>query len=664
MFKFDSTNRLEYEKVKQHVMELTKTYIGHNHVQKMEPLTELRVIEGLQRETEEARTVIQHGFSVPIPSLEGMEQVISGIGKGLLLTEAELMLIRQMLDSTNQLKRFMVKKESIAPHVTSYASSLFELRDVREEIERCIRHGQVVDEASTELSRIRKKMHITEERMKKKLESTLQRYSSYLQEHLIGMRGDHYVLSVKKEYRKQVTGTVHGESASGQTVFIEPADIVSLTYELSEYRSEEAQEVYKVLGYLTQLTESHLHELNINLETIGHYDFLFAKAKYAQIIDAREALLNKNGLIRIVEGRHPLLGKSAIPLHITIGESYRTLIITGPNTGGKTVALKTVGLLTMMVQSGLLVPVGEGSSFHVFHAVFADIGDGQNLEQSLSTFSSHIKNIIGILQTAGPSTLILLDELATGTDPGEGVGLSIAVLEELYHKGATVIASTHFNEIKNYAEAAAGFCNARMEFDLETLEPLYRLTIGEAGHSYAFYIALKLGMSPAIIERSKEITYPTLPIQPMAMPTNSSSKSNPTSTYLTMSTIPVVPTLPANPSIPVNQSTSELTFDSLASKPSRSFEIGDCVWIHTLKRTGIVRSLPDHRGNLIVQVKQERITINHKRISIYIEKKQLYPEDYDMDIVFESKDVRKKRKIMGKRHDEHNIIIIPEEGKS
>jgi len=657
MMNFDRTNRLEYEKVKQQVMELSKTYIGQQHIQRMQPLTEVRVIEALLRETEEARTVIQHGVSVPIPSLEGMEHIISGIGKGLLLTENELMLIRQLLESTDQLKRFMVKKESVAPHVTSYASSLFELREVRGEIERCIRYGQVVDEASTELSRIRKKMHITEERMKKKLDTTLQRYGSYLQEHVIGLRGDRYVLSVKKEYRKMVAGSVHGESASGQTVFIEPADIVSLTYELSEYRSAEAQEVYKVLGHLTELIEAHLHELNINLETIGHYDFLFAKAKYAQIIDGKEASLNKNGLIRIEGGRHPLLGKSAVPLDMTIGGVYRTLIITGPNTGGKTVALKTVGLLTMMIQSGLLVPVSEGSSFHVFTAIHADIGDGQNLEQSLSTFSSHIKNIIGILQAAGPSTLILLDELATGTDPGEGVGLSIAVLEELYRKGATVIASTHFNEIKNFAEATTGFCNARMEFDLETLEPLYRLTIGEAGHSYAFYIALKLGMSPAIIERSREITYPISPIQSATTEKsrqNLESQLNPTS--------PVSPTNPTNPTSSVSQ--KALPADPISPKEKRGFEIGDCVWIHTLKRAGIVRSLPDHRGNLVVLVKDERITINHKRISIYIERKQLYPEgDYDMDIVFESKDVRKKRKVMNKRHDHNNIIVIPEEGK-
>ena len=654
MMNFDNTNRLEYEIVKQRVMELCKTYLGLQHIERMQPLTEIRIIEGLLRETEEARTVIQHGASVPIPSLEGMKQVISGIGKGLLLTEAELMLIRQLLESTDQLKRFMVKKETIAPHVTSYADSLFELREVREEIERCIRHGQIVDEASTELSRIRKRMRITEERMKKKLEASMQRYSSYLQEHVIGMRGDRFVLSVKKEYRKMVAGSVHGESASGQTVFIEPADIVSLTYELSEHRSEEAREVFKVLGHLTELTEAHLHELNINLETIGHYDFLFAKAKYAQIIDGREAALNKIGLIRIEKGRHPLLGKSAVPLDITIGESYRSLIITGPNTGGKTVSLKTVGLLTMMIQSGLLVPVSEGSSFHVFNAILADIGDGQNLEQSLSTFSSHIKNIISILQTAGPSTLILLDELATGTDPGEIVGLSIALLEELYRKGATVIASTHFNEIKNYAESTRGFCNARMEFNLETLEPLYRLTIGEAGHSYAFYIALKLGMPPAIIERSREITYPTLPIEAAPISMN---PINPTILTIQQNRVSSTPPMAASTSRPTDNSSPELP------KRANSFEIGDCVWIHKLKRTGIVMSLPDHRGNLIVQVKKEQITINHKRISIYIEKKQLYPQDYDMDIVFESKDVHKKRKLMNKRHDGNNIIVIPEEGK-
>lgn len=262
-----------------------------------------------------------------------------------------------------------------------------------------------------------------------------------------------------------------------------------------------------MLSDLTDLIENSAHEISINLETIGHYDFMFAKAKYAKLIGGRKVKLNDRGRISILSGRHPLLGGHSVPLDIHIGDNYRALVITGPNTGGKTVSLKTVGLLTLMVQSGLLVPVGEGSEFAVFRSVMVDIGDGQSLENSLSTFSSHVKNVIGILKEAGPSSLILLDELASGTDPGEGIGLSIAVLEELYRCGAMVIATTHFNEIKKFADTAPGFENARMEFDSETLEPLYKLTIGLAGSSYAFYIAQKLGMPPALIERSKQITY-------------------------------------------------------------------------------------------------------------------------------------------------------------
>ncbi|UUZ90634.1 hypothetical protein LJK87_32815 [Paenibacillus sp. P25] len=314
------------------------------------------------------------------------------------------------------------------------------------------------------------------------------------------------MLPVKKEHRKLIAGTVLDESASGQTVFVEPADIASLTYELSALRAEEAAEEMKVLGMLTELTESFRHELSINLETIGHYDFLFAKAKLAKTYDGKVPELNEEGLIVIKGGRHPLLG-GAVPLDCTLGDNYRALIITGPNTGGKTVALKTVGSLTLMVQSGLPVPVEAGSRFAVYNSVLADIGDGQSLEHSLSTFSAHIRSVIRILEQAGPASLILLDELATGTDPGEGIGLSIAVLEELYRKGATIMATTHFNEIKRFAEEAPGFRNARMEFDLETLRPTYRMTMGEAGNSYAFQIALKLGMSPAMIDRSRQITY-------------------------------------------------------------------------------------------------------------------------------------------------------------
>lgn len=648
----DTTQRLEYDKIKQRLTEFTASYLGRGHVERMQPLTELRVIQALLGEAEEARSIIQHGASVPIPALEGIEHLIIGIGKGLLFSGEELSLFGKLLESTDRLKRFMAKRDTVAPLVSSYACSLYELKQLKSEIERCIRNGQVTDQASPELGKVRKKIMIIEERIKKKLESTMQRYKSYLQDYVVSMRGNRYVLSVKKEYRKLIAGTVLDESASGQTVFIEPSDASALSYELSDCRAEEAREEMRVLGFLTDLIEANQHELMINLETMGHYDFLFAKAKYALAIDGRSAALNKDGIIRIHNGKHPLLGRDTVPLDFSIGEGYRALIITGPNTGGKTVSLKTVGLLTMMVQSGLLVPVGEGSSFAVYTSIQADIGDGQSLEQSLSTFSSHIKNVIRILKSAGPTTLILLDELASGTDPGEGIGLSIAVLEELYKRGATVIATTHFNEIKKFADGTPGFENASMAFDLETLRPLYRLTIGQAGNSYAFYIALKLGIAPEIIERSRAITYAAGRNEEGSLVSMDAALTP----RLNMESVQAEATVP-------NHRAQSRHEPSHPPDPGRHhFQMGDCVWIGSLKRTGIICGELDDRGNMQVMIQKEKVKINHKRLSPYIDKKHLYPEgDYDMDIVFESKEVRKKRKIMNKRHDPSIVIVQPGE---
>ncbi|MGF7031818.1 dsDNA-specific endonuclease/ATPase MutS2 [Paenibacillus mucilaginosus] len=666
--KVDMAGCLEYEKVKEGLLDHAKSYLGREHIRALMPVTDQGLIERWLEESAEAVKLIEHGASVPVPALDGMEPMAAGLGKGFLLTVSELGVIVKFLENTAQLKRFMSRKESIAPQVTSYALSLYELSEIRLEIERCIRHGAIDDGASPELAKVRKKIAIAEERLKKKLESTMQRYRSYLQEQVISMRGDRYVIPVKKEHRKLVAGSVLDESASGQTVFIEPAETASLTYELSALRAEESREETKVLGLLTDLVESHTQEIRLNLETIGHYDFLFAKAKYGLSIGGRTVEIGSDGRTRILRGRHPLLGAHAVPLDFEIGESYRALIITGPNTGGKTVTLKTVGLLTMMVQSGLMVPAAEGSRFSIFHSVLADIGDGQSLEQSLSTFSSHVKNVIRILDEAGPSALILLDELAAGTDPGEGIGLSIAVLEELYRRGSTVIATTHFNEIKRYAEAAEGFENARMEFDVETLRPLYRLTIGEAGQSYAFQIAAQLGMPAGIIARSKAITYGPAAAAGEAAGSSAASSSAGAGLVSLEEALQgpdregaagAEPSAGQRQQQPVRRGKREA-----ARELQAEFEIGDCVWIHSLRRTGIVCGLADERGNLLILIQKEKVKINRKRLSLYIEREQLYPEgDYDMDIVFESKEVRKKRKMMSKRHDESVMIIHPPQGE-
>lgn len=648
----ETLRRLEYDKIKRELLTYAMSYLGTTHIENITPLTDRRMIERLLNEVEEAGQVIVHGASVPIPALEGMESITNHFGKGFVLTVDEVTIMARFVESTDQLKRFLLKKESIAPTVCSYALSLFELKELRNELERCVRHGQITDQASNELAKIRKKIMISDDRIKKKLEGTMQKYKAYLQENIVSMRRDRYVIPVKKEHRKLIQGTVLDESSSGQTVFIEPSDVAALHQELSEYRMAGAREEARVLSYLTGRVEEKQHEISINLETIGYYDFLFAKAKYAHAMEARNVKLNEAGTIHIKAGRHPLLGRNTVPLDFSIGNGYSALIITGPNTGGKTVSLKTVGLLTLMVQSGLLVPVQEGSIFSVYTNILADIGDGQSIEQSLSTFSSHIKNVIEILNCADPSTLILLDELATGTDPGEGVGLSIAVLEELYKRQSTIVATTHYNEIKKFAGSATGFRNARMEFDIDTLQPLYRLRIGEAGESYAFFIAMKLGISPEIIARSKQITYREM----------DESQRPDKAIIQTNEDLTKAETPPASYTAASIAAVENKESKGLKGKPiqRKSFQVGDCVWIHSLKRTGIVCELPDARGDMIVMIQKEKVKINIKRLSLHIAREELYPgDDYDMDIVLESKDVRKKRKLMARKYVEGLTIVHP-----
>lgn len=624
---------LEYNKVKEILESYTLSYLGRNYVQGLAPLTDLRRIERLLAETEEAKAIVMNSGSVPIPTLQGMEKLLTMLGRGFLLNEQDLTHVATFLHGVQQLKQYLRRKVEIAPTVASFGESLNELSEILAEIHRCIAHELVTDEASSELHRVRKKISVLEDRLKKKLDSALQKYRNYLQDGLVTERGGHYVIPVKKEHRKRVAGLVLDESSSGQTVFVEPAEVVSIQNDLADLRAEEEREKAKVLGMLTDLVEQSQTQLRINVETTGYCDFVFAKAKYAKTLDARQPTVNAKGRIEIRNGWHPLLGAHCVPLHFAIGEGYRALVITGPNTGGKTVSLKTVGLLTLMVQSGLLVPVDAGSEFAVYHDILADIGDGQSIEESLSTFSSHITNIVKVLDSANSKTLILLDELATGTDPGEGVGLSIAILERLHGKGATIVATTHFNEIKRFAEMTPGFENARMEFDVESMQPLYRLRIGEAGQSYAFLIARKLGLPEEMIARSREMAARfALRTPPAAKMDEEVAEQNP----------PEQSPAEVNPS---DGSTSQ-------NKPKREFEVGDRVWIHHLKRSGIVYRTADHRGNLILLVKKEKMTINRKRISLYVSRSELYPADYDLDIVLESKDVRKKRKRMSKHHVE------------
>jgi DNA mismatch repair protein MutS2 len=630
-----SLNKLEYNRVIDTLLTYTVTYLGKKHMSKLQPMDDRAIIERKLAETREACRLLAKGGSAPLPSLEGMEGIMTLLGTGYVMAEQDFGFVAQFSRSCEQLRQYMSAKQIEAPDVAAYAASMYDLKPLREAIEACIDRGRIVDTASANLHKLRKRMRIAEEKLQKRLEGLLSRHSAILQERLISQRGGRYVLPVKKEYRKRIAGTVLDESSSGQTVFVEPSELAGLQMDLSALRVEETREETQILAQLSGEVEAYTYELTVNLDTVGHYDFLFAKAKWGLSIGGIAPELSDNRAIDLRGARHPLLTVKPIPLNIRMGEGYRALLITGPNTGGKTVALKTVGLLTLMAQSGLLIPAAEGSRLGVFKSVEVDIGDDQSLDSSLSTFSSHLRNVIDILNHAGSSTLVLLDELATGTDPGEGVGLSIAVLEELYRRGSLIMATTHFNEIKEYARVTPGFMNARMAFDEATLRPLYRLDMGEAGNSYAFVIASKLGISTAIIDRAKEIANHLKSERGTQMTPPHSNENR-----------EAVSSSARKPQLARHKhanSDSEVTIINWA--------VGDVVFIPQLRKSGVVYRLPDERGNMIVQVQKEKVTLNHKRVRKYIEKKLLYPgDDYDMDIVFESVENRKKRKLMSKRH--------------
>ncbi|HEY2493829.1 MAG TPA: DNA mismatch repair protein MutS [Paenibacillus sp.] len=648
---------LEYDKVKEKLMDYAVSYEGRRLIEELKPNDQLRVIQRAMEETQEARALLEKGASIPLPSLDGIEYVVSLLYTGYMFTEQDFASINTFLNSCSQLKRYMAAKGDIAPVISTYASSLSELTKVRSEIDRCIKHGKVTDQASKNLERIRKKMFVIKDRIQKKLGTILSRHQAILQEHLVSVRNGRYVIPVRKEYHKQVKGSILDQSTSGQTVFMEPEEIAYLQVELSMLQADESREEGIILYELTGLVESAATDIQLNIQITGTYDFIIAKGKYGRSIGGVPVLLNVNGNIAVCGAKHPLLLRTMIPLDMAIGAGYRSLIITGPNTGGKTVALKTLGILTLMVQSGLLVPVDPGSTFAVFSKVMTVIGDGQSIEQSLSTFSAQIQRLIHMVETANPSTLLLIDELAAGTDPGEGMALSIAVLEELSRRGASMMVTTHFNELKTFASHTEGFQNARMEFDVETLEPLYRLTIGEAGRSYAIEIAKKLGMSQGIVERSQNIVtgqkehlsgeeqpHVDAKVDSGFNSLSSSGKSKPK----------------GNSKYHHNLKEQEQEQEQSAGH-FRRFEVGDSVYVSTYGKNGIVYQSEDSMGIVGVMIQKYKVKVNKKRLKLFIEKKELYPEDYDLNIILETKENRKKLRTMeGKHVDGLSIIREPE----
>ena len=498
---------LEYDKILAMLKERASCCVSRELVDTMEPSGDFDTVERELKLTAEAETLFYKTGRSPVDDFPDMRHCLERMHAALFLSPGELLGIASCLKAARIAKDILAKEVGEESYLYNLAGLLITHRSAEEEINRCIiNEDEIFDGASPALARIRRAMRLANEKVREKLNSMIRStaYQKYLQEPIITIRNGRFVIPVKQEYRQQVPGLIHDQSSSGATLFIEPSAVVELGNEYKKLLAEEADEIERILTELTAMLAPYADEIREDLNIMGQIDLVFAKAKLSRELNAVMPRLNRNNYVRIVRGRHPLIpADRVVPIDIWIGRDYRSLIITGPNTGGKTVTLKIVGLFALMVQSGIFVPANEGSEFPVFEHIYADIGDEQSIEQSLSTFSSHMKNIVGILDKADENSLVLLDELGAGTDPIEGAALAMSILEELNERHCICVSTTHYSEIKAFAMTHEGMENASMEFDIDRLCPTYRLYIGIPGKSNAFEISSRLGLPSSIIDKAK-----------------------------------------------------------------------------------------------------------------------------------------------------------------
>ena len=500
---------LEYRKIIAQLKREMGSAASAKLADELTPLTSEKIIKEELRSTTEAVDLIVRKGPLPTGGLYDIREALLLAKKGGSLTMRQLLEVQNVLGISSEVVAFM--HDDALPelkYIGEMVDLIVEFTALEKEISRCIlTEDEMADNASPKLKDIRRSIHQQNQAIKNKLSRIITSSSNktYLQDAIVTMRDGRYVIPVKQEYRSLFPGMVHDQSKGGATLFIEPQGVVELNNKLRELEVEEQLEIARILAELSSRVAEHYREIRSNLELLTKLDFIMAKGKLSCKMHASEPKIDTDGELRLISARHPLIEyKKAVPVDIRIGGDYRTLIITGPNTGGKTVSLKTAGLLVMMAQSGLHIPASHASTLPIFGEVFADIGDEQSIEQSLSTFSSHMKNIVSIIDKASYDSLVLVDELGAGTDPTEGAALAIAILERFYDSGALTMATTHYNELKKYALATSGVENAAMEFDVETLTPTYRLLIGVPGKSNAFEISKKLGLSESVIERASE----------------------------------------------------------------------------------------------------------------------------------------------------------------
>lgn len=599
--------KLEYNELKELVKSYCVSSLGKALFDKQAPSSNLKVVEHRLKETTEARKILDSGAKMPFMNVSNIDFLVDKVEKGIILTAEELVYVNDFLRGCRRIIDFMSTKEFLAPTLSSYVNSMTELRSLEEEISIAIKNNRVGSHANKELKRVRSFIDGNEMKIKDKLNKYINSNKNYVQEGIISVKNDRYTVPIKASYKNQVNGTIIELSSKGTTAYVEPSVVRKLSDELEGLKAEEAMIEYQILATLTGLINDNLHKININIDLIAQYDMINARARFSKSIDGISPHINDHGKIKLLDCKHPLLTGDIVPLDFDIGKDYRSLVITGPNAGGKTIVLKTIGLITLATMSGFHISASEDTEVAVFDQIFVDIGDNQSLENALSTFSSHMKNLSDILPKANNNTLLLFDEIGSGTEPNEGAALAISLLEELYHKVCITVATTHYGEIKRYSEMHSDFMNAAMQFNQETLEPLFQLQIGKSGDSNALWISRKMKVPEHVLTRAEKYMvdkeYGLEVLDQNKVKKEKIIEATPTDTTL--------------------------------------YEKGDRVKLLDYNDFGLVYELLDKFSNVTVYYQNEMMDVNKKRLKLEQKAKDLYPDNYDLDTLFTDYQTRK-----------------------
>ncbi len=632
------TTQIEFDKIKEQWMALAMTDDAKRKIGDMYIYLSEAELRKALRDTSDARKLIETLGAPPLQNVAEIRDILTAAEKGSCLTPHQLEQTGTVLAAVRRLKAYLDRGKMYGSSLAYYEENLTEHEELREEIYRQIRNGGVDDHASGTLRQIREQIGRCEEQMKQKAEQIMRANKTCMADHYYTFRNGRICVPVKKEYKLKISGSVIDKSATGSTLFIEPASVAKHGEELQLLKISEENEVYRILYTLTAMVADAADEVKENLALIEKLDFIFSKGKLSIDSDAVEPQINLNRKIALTDARHPLMDReTAVPLQFAPDSGTRGIVITGPNTGGKTVAIKTVMLCCMMAQCGLHVTCRR-ADICMNSSYLCDIGDGQNLSENLSTFSAHIKNVLEVLEEVNSDSFVIMDELGSGTDPAEGMGIAVAILEELRKSGALFLVTTHYPEVKEYAARTPDVINARMTFDQETLLPTYQMVLGEAGESCAFYIADRLGTPGEMLNTAIRAAYGEEAVGRYGFQNPDSSPKR----------------RPADRIRPAREPKS-------SSRAGSEYQRGDSVMVYPDKKIGIVCRPANDKGVLQVQLPGKKIWINHKRVKLHVTAAKLYPADYDFSIIFETVENRKIRHTMDRKYTE-DVIRYEETG--